>query len=535
MGGEVPIPSLPTPVIPDKLWEYLDGYDPHLRLYLYQGFKYGFSLHNSKSFPQDPPNNLKSAYQLPQVVDTKLLKESKLGRIAGPFEHQPMPNMVFSPLGLQPKKQPGQFRVIHHLSFPRGQSVNDGIAFEDATVKYASVSQAIHEIVNTGPNCFLAKTDIQAAFRIVPVSPQDYPLLGFKWKGGFYYDRCLPMGCASSCSIFEKLSTALEWIISQKLQTVKVLHILDDFLFISPSFLGCQSALEEFSLICQELGVPLAPDKTEGPAQCLDFAGIRLDTIDMAASLPPDKVDKFSKTLDDMIQAKSVQLKNIQALAGMLNFSCGVIAPARAFSRRLYNLSIGLSRPYHHRKVTGQVREDMLVWKTFLSTYNRKTFFLDYNFLSQNLLQLYTDASTTIGYGGYFGDKWFSGKWTDELKSLNIALLELYPICLAIKLWGFSLSNKCLQINSDNMSVVYILNNSTSKDHLIMSLLRMLVLDCMKYNIMIRSKHLSGAANICSDLLSRGQEVKAKQLFPHLRENPEQIPTKWLLDQLLKT
>ena len=125
--------------------------------------------------------------------------------------------------------------------------------------------------------------------------------------------------------------------------------------------------------------------------------------------------------------------------------------------------------------------------------------------------------------------------WSQNSKGLNIALLELYPICLAIKLWGHELSNNCIQINSDNMAVVHILNNSTSKDHTIMTLLRPFILDCMSRNIMIRSQHLPGISNICCDLLSRGQVQKAKALYPHLRACPEPIPTEWTLDRWLKT
>ena len=502
---------------------------------MFKGFSQGFSICNKDSYPQNPPKNLKSSQLHPQIVDIKLDKEAKLGRIAGPFTQPPLEDMVFSPLGLQPKKAPGQFRVIHHLSFPKGRSVNDGIPFDLATVKYASVGQAIRHIVNTGPKCYLAKTDIQSAFRIVPVNPSDYHLLGFQWRDKYYYDRCLPMGCSSSCAIFEKFSTSLEWIISHKLNNVVVLHILDDFLFISETWEGCNHALHQFSLLCSDLGVPLAPEKTVGPSQILEFAGISLDTVDMAASLPQDKVTKFMSYLDTMLVSKSVQLRDIQGLAGMLNFACGVIAPARAFSRRLYNLSIGLSRPYHHRKVTNQVKLDLLVWKEFLLSYNRQTFFLDYRFLSPDVLQLFTDSSSTIGYGGFFGSRWFSGTWSDKTRGLNIALLELYPICLAIKLWGVQLSNKCIQINSDNMAVVHIINSFTSKDLSIMTLLRKLVLDCMTSNILIRSVHLAGSLNTCSDLLSRGQVSKAKAMFPHLQQYPVKVPPQWTLDQLLTT
>ena len=492
-------------------------------------------MFNFQSNPHPPPANLKSAFELPHIVDQKLFKESSLGRIAGPFPLPPLGGMVFSPLGLQPKKAQGQYRVIHHLSYPKGASVNDGIPDEYSSVKYSSVGQAIHSIVQVGSSSYLAKTDIQSAFRIVPVNPVDYPLLGFKWRGQFYYDKCLPMGCSSSCAIFERLSTALEWIIRQKVKEVVVHHILDDFLFIGPTYSSCQSALSIFKHICQEIGVPLAPDKTVGPLQVLDFAGIRLDTVQMQASLPPDKISKFSQSIQDIIKMKSVQLKQIQSLAGMLNFACGVIAPARAFSRRLYNLQIGLSKPFHHKKVTQEVRADLKVWNSFLQGYNSKTFFLDYRFLSQDLLHLYTDSSSTIGFGGVFGRQWFHGLWSDSSRGANIALLELYPICLAIKLWGGQLSNKCLQINSDNMAVVHIINNSTSKDPTIMALLRILVLDCMSANIMIRSSHLLGRVNILCDLLSRDQVPKALRLYPQLQATPQAIPTEWELDQLLKT
>ena len=442
--------------------------------------------------------------------------------------------MVFSPLGLQPKKVQGEFRVIHHLSYPKGESINDGIPRHSATVKYSSVGQAIKNIISIGPRCYMAKTDIKSAFRIIPVQPSDYHLLGFYWNEGYYFDRCLPMGCSSSCAIFEAFSTSLEWIIQRRLPQVAVLHILDDFLFIAPTYHLGKAALQTFISICKDIGVPLAPEKTVGPSQVIEFAGIHLDSVDMAASLPQDKVTKFIQHIDQILSLKSAQLKQIQALAGMLNFACGIIAPARAFSRRLIDLTIGLSKPYHHKKVTAQVRQDLLLWKKFLLGHNRKTFFLDFHFLSQQTLQFYTDSSSTIGFGGFFGNRWFSGKWPKGSEKYNIALLELYPICVAIKLWGPSLSNKCITINSDNMAVVHVLNSSTAKDPLLMTLLRVLVLDCMNFNLFIQSQHIPGHFNGLADMMSRDKTAQALRLYPHLDKNPEFIPEVWQLESFLK-
>ena len=90
--------------------------------------------------------------------------------------------------------------------------MNDGIPRELSTVHYATVDDAISLIKKSGRDRALAKTDIKSAFRIIPVYPSDYQLLGFQWKGNWYVDRSLPMGCSSSCRIFEEFSSSLEWI-----------------------------------------------------------------------------------------------------------------------------------------------------------------------------------------------------------------------------------------------------------------------------------------------------------------------------------
>ena len=529
--------SLPTPVNPLKLAFHLRGYETRLYDYLIKGFVKGFSISSLQVPPSDltVDKNLQSAYLYPHIVSEKLSKEQGHGRISQPFSSPPLPDMVISPLGLQPKKAIGQYRVIHHLSFPKGRSVNDSIDKSYASVKYASVGQAIQHILRLGQGAYMAKTDIKSAFRIIPVSPADYHLLGFKWQGKYYYDKCLPMGCSSSCAIFESFSTGLEWIIQRKLPHVAVIHILDDFLFISPSYQQCLSALTVFQELCQDIGVPLAPEKTVGPARCLEFAGIQLDTRSMQASLPPDKITKFMASINDLQSTKSATLKQIQSLAGMLNFACVVVAPARAFSRRLHDLSIGLTKPYHHRKISNQVRLDLQVWKQFLQHHNTKTFFLDLKFISQDTLHMYTDASSTIGYGGYFGSRWFAGKWPESCLGLNIALLEIYPIFLAIKIWGPQLSNRCIMLNSDNMAVVHILNTFTSKDHSILSLLRVIVTECMVHNILIRAKHIPGVLNICADLLSRDRIKEALHLYPQLQVQPVIVPQELGLDILLQS
>ena len=43
-------------------------------------------------------------------------------------------------------------------------------------------------IKRVGPGCHLAKTDIKNAFRIIPIHPFDYNLLGMKWQDFYFRD-----------------------------------------------------------------------------------------------------------------------------------------------------------------------------------------------------------------------------------------------------------------------------------------------------------------------------------------------------------
>ncbi len=189
---------------------------------------------------------MKSAYDHPDVIRAKLRKELEAGRISGPFRVPPFPAFRTSPLGVVPKKNPSEFRLIHHLSYPPGKSVNDFIPKELTSVHYATIDDAVSIIKTMGPGCYMAKTDIQSAFRIIPIHPKDSNLLGMQWEGNYYFDRCLPMGLAISCSLFEKFSTALEWIARNVLLASAVIHVLDDFLFPAPSSAKCQADLKGF-------------------------------------------------------------------------------------------------------------------------------------------------------------------------------------------------------------------------------------------------------------------------------------------------
>ena len=517
--------NLPTPIEVERLECLLSGYNHSTAELLVSGFKFGFPLHYSGASLSCDAKNLLSTSQNPDAVEIKIRKELEAGRLAGPFPIPPLSPFCISPLGVVPKKNPGEFRFIHHLSYPKGCSVNDGISSEYTSVSYATISDAIQQIKLAGAGCFLSKTDIKNAFRIIPIRPQDYHLLGMKWQGMYYYDRCMPMGCSSSCKTFETFSSALEWIAQNKLHIRHILHLLDDFLIIAPSYQLCQAQLSLFVDLCSYLGVPIAPEKTRGPSTTLCFAGVELDSVLFEARLPVEKITKCLSSISNFLQRKKVTLKEIQSLTGLLNFACTVVVPGRAFLRRLIDLTEGVRSPYHVIRMTREVKDDLAVWQSFLTGFNGKSFFLEDTWYSSEKLNLFTDASGSLGFGAVFGSKWCYGPWPASWINRNIALLEFYPIVLSLSLWGSEMQNRCILFFTDNEALVHVINKQSCKDKELMFFVRKLVLVCLQNNIVFKAKHIRGLSNTLADSLSRLQIQKFRLLAPlHMDQTPTDIP-----------
>lgn len=409
--------------------------------------------------------------------------------------------------------------------------MNGGIPKDLTTVKYATVQHVISDIKSNGTCSFLAKTDISDAFWIIPLHPDSYHLTGMFWQGKYYYYRSLPMGSSYSCALFERFSSAMEWIARRKFHIHNIRHVLDDFCISHRTHFLCHRDLQLFTQLCKQLGVPLSPEKTCGPATCLPFLGIELDTVASQARMPLDKVNKCYDKIGIVSKRKKVTLREIQSLVGLLNFTCSVV-PGRPFLRRLIDLTVGIKRKRHRIRITSQVRADLHTWKQFLSTFNGRSFFINESFLTSPSLNLYTDSAGSLGYAGIYGSRWFYGRWPQCTKDLHIQILELYPIMVAVHIYGHLMSNHSVTFMTDNEAVVAILNKMSSKDKTIMLLVRPLVLACLKHNIRFRSRHIPGRLNIQADLLSRLKVQEFKGLTPTAHPEPDQVPAHLLPEVL---
>ena len=198
----------------------------------------------------------------------------------------------------------------------------------------------------------MAKLDLREAYRAVPVHPSDQRLLGFQWRGTYFIDRVQPFGLRSAPKFFSALTDAMMWVMHER-GVQHALHYLDDFLLLgSPTSQACQSALLTTLTTCQDLGFPVAPDKTEGPSTTLIFLGIEIDTVACQLRLPQDKLLLLLSTLSQWMNFRGRQAPRISgkkcdllSLIGRLNHAAMVVRPGRPFLRNLIDAT-ALSRSW---------------------------------------------------------------------------------------------------------------------------------------------------------------------------------------------
>ena len=275
--------------------------------------------------------------------------------------------------------------------------------------------------------------------------------------------------------------------------------------------------------MCHELGVPVAYHKTAGPTQIITFLGIKLDTLNMVARLPIDKLDKYKHELKLAMTHDKLTLRELKSLIGKLQFATAVVRPGRAFLRRLYNMTIQTRKPHHYIRLTKSAKQDLDTWFHFLEHYNGKTIIHKPSRADSQSVHLYTDASKTA-FGGTHGTHWVHGCWPGDWKSQDITVLELYPIYVIVNTFKHKLTNSHITFHCDNSAIVAIINKQTSKHKTIMRIIRPLVLTLLLYNITFRAEHIPGVNNILCDAISRLQ-VTPTMLQQHgMRLLPTPVP-----------
>jgi len=125
--------------------------------------------------------------------------------------------------------------------------VNDGINPALCSLHYTTVEDIAKIIAKVGKRALLTKFDIESAYRLIPVHPQDRPLHAMRWEGKTYIDPMLPFGLRSAPKIFNTVADTLNWRL-QVVGSPLIRHYLDDYIIITPpDRVRCRNSLQFYT------------------------------------------------------------------------------------------------------------------------------------------------------------------------------------------------------------------------------------------------------------------------------------------------
>lgn len=499
--------------------------------YIVQGLEEGFHIGVGRDQEfKSAKQNMQSALQNPDIMEEYLGKEVVLGNILGPFSRDLAPLVHINRFGAIPKKnQPGKWRLITDLSHPAGASINDAIDPAVCSLIYITVDQVAAKAMSFGTGALIAKIDIKSAYRLVPVHPDDRPWLGMQWMDRIYVDTKLPFGLRSAPKIFNALADGLEWCVAAA-GVPDIFHYLDDFAVVGPPGSDlCLQYLSTLKRVCQDLGVPLAPEKEEGPSTKLTLLGIEIDTVKGELRLPEDKLHRLLGMLGDWHAKKCCTRRELESLIGSLHHATKVIRPGRSFLRRIIALLSMCKRRHHHVRLNAEFRADLAWWLTFASHWNGTSLLIHRHSPTTTFC---SDASGSWGCGAWHNTNWFQIQWDANSLNLHISAKELIPVIVAAVVWGPQWKGYRVTALSDNSAVVATLNSRYARDKMLMQMLRSLFFLEAHFQCEITAKHIPGRHNDLADDLSRNHACNFLIKNPEACANPTDIPIsllQWIL------
>ena len=392
------------------------------------------------------------------------------------------------------------------------------ISPRNIAVQYPDFIDAIKLCIKEGANCKLARSDWKSAFRHICISRKDWNLLCMRARSPidgqiyYFYDKCLSFGASVSCALFQRFSNSIKHVV--EFRTGKELvNYLDDYLFIAAIAALGNSQVRVFLEICELIKFPVAMEKTYWATSYLTFLGFLIDSVNQRVMIPKEKILKAQQLIASILENKNkkVTVKNLQRVCGFLNFIGRCVVPGRAFTRRLYYyFSNNKLKPHHHLRVTPEMRADLMVWKTFIehsSIFCRP--FMDFSrYILADEIDMYSDASKnpSLGFAATCGTSWLFRQWNGDFimeHDPSINYLELYALTAGVLTWIHRFQNRRIILFCDNLSVVAMINSNTSRCKNCMTLIRLIVLHSLVFNVRVFARWVSSRNNFFADALSR--------------------------------
>ena len=515
-------------------------------------------------------------------------KRVKSGYFIGPFKDgEPLPEWVLKgkePLfnasfGKWETKHDGteKLRILFDLSNGK-RSFNDCIDDDEKKVVYITIIDVINRIIDCDLKWLWAIDALEAYYR-VPIQQKFIPFLGVKLCGLIFFFTCLVMGMASACKLYTEFADVVCWIISNNHKELfkwreekeyginrvhdLLMHYIDDFIG------GAQTeemAWKQFNAVrawWKRLNIPTQDKKCAPPAPAVRYLGFILNAALRTVAVPKDKLKKYTKGLRELKNIYEVShqrngkkrklnlkatVRTLQRFTGQIR-SIQIVYPYVVPYLRDMEGATANKAPGHHIRITDRMMKGLKVIEAALDDLKQEALPMAWIVHPRDYgdIEVYTDASTTIGVGGFINTengKNYGMKW-DEIPGWNlwrykpdITYLELLGVVLAAKIWGRQWRGKSIKFWCDNYGACSIVmrKGACFRRRDLNDLMAALCEQATKMRFYFWIEHIEGKRNIIADALSRDIPLAdlAKESEFHIPRK-EKTKAKWEAKELLET
>ena len=294
---------------------------------------------------------------------------------------------------------------------------------------------------------------------------------------------------------------------------MRCIGYVDDFLAIASTRAEALRCRERIAYVLQRLGLQRHPDKGFWePTQRLEHLGMDVDTREGVFRVPPSKLRNLMQQAGGLLAtaAKDARLVRVRALASFVGYAQSVelaCPAARFYLRALHDVMATRANWEARVRLSRQALRDLRWWRHIGQADVARAIWRP-----PTDRVLHTDASRLAWGGVLDGTVPAQGFWRGRARSRHINYLELMAVLLSVQRFYGELQGASVLLWVDNMTVVHILTNRTSRSPELMELLRRVwrLLDSAGIDITVR--WIASKENTLADALSRGSPFDDLQI-----------------------
>ena len=435
-------------------------------------------------------------------IETELFHEALLG----PFKISPFtPWANYSPIMTREKKNTSKRTIIVNLSFPKKFSVNSGISKgfylgKPIVFTLPTINDIIKNISDSLESKFMWSIDLARAYRQLRTDPLSVPLLGITFNNNKFFDLAPPFGCRTSAMACARTTNAVVFLLKNKGFTC--FCYLDDFLGIEDSFVKSQIAYNAALNLLKFLGLQVSPSKCIPPTQKLNWIGYEINAKEKLLKIPKEKLTEIITDCKKWKLGNLATRKQIEQIAGRINFVAKCIKPARVYMNRILDF-LRCTPKNGSNIITKNILSDLDWFIKFSEKFNG--LILMKNNKNSIIWNLECDACLQGG-GSFSKNSYISEKFSLNFTSLNLPICQIEAINLTLtikELTPLDISNLHVIIKTDNKTSQCILDSGYGKDKIITACARFLSEFSAINNIEITVIHSPGELIPIADAMSR--------------------------------